>query len=178
MLLEQGNHFAKSPGAMSAPPAVDVCPAVIYHRHTEADWDPILPGAWRGGGSKMWHSAALGCKGSVRSEGAMGSWCRRRRGPGADGMSPHPQSHTQMVETLLLRGYLWAKAEKTISHISVALSTQPGPYLAGNLLKVRSKRDEFLEEKPVLFLHRTCRNIVYLYLKTLIQEACVLPKSH
>lgn len=56
-LLKQGTHFAKLPGAVSAPPAVDVCPAVIYHRHREAEWDLILPGAWRGGGSELWHSA-------------------------------------------------------------------------------------------------------------------------
>lgn len=57
MPLEQGNHFAKSPEAESTPSAVDVCPAVIYHRHMEAEWDPILAGAWRAGGSKMWLSA-------------------------------------------------------------------------------------------------------------------------
>lgn len=57
MLLEQGNHFAKLPGAVSAPPAVDVCPAAINHGHTEVEWDPILPGAWRGGGGEVWHSA-------------------------------------------------------------------------------------------------------------------------
>lgn len=57
MLLEQGNHFAKLPEAESASPAVDVCPAVIYHSHMEAEWDPILAGAWRAGGSEMWHSA-------------------------------------------------------------------------------------------------------------------------
>lgn len=50
--LEQGNHFAKLPGAASGPPAVDVCPAVIYHRHTEAEWDPVLPGAWRVEGTR------------------------------------------------------------------------------------------------------------------------------
>lgn len=50
--LEQGNHFAKLPGAASALPTVDVCPAVIYHRHTEAEWDPVLPGAWRVEGAR------------------------------------------------------------------------------------------------------------------------------
>lgn len=91
---------------------------------------------------------------------------------------PPPKPHTDGGNLLLLKGYLWAKTEKSISHISVALSTQPGSYLPGNLLKIRSKRDEFMEGKPELFLHGTGRNIVYFYLKTLIQEACVLPKSH
>lgn len=57
MLVEWEKHFAKLAGAASGPSAADVCPAVIYQRHTEADSDPILPDAWRGGASEMWCGA-------------------------------------------------------------------------------------------------------------------------
>lgn len=57
MLVERGKHFAKLAGAVSAPSAADVCPAVIYQRHTGADSDPILPDAWRGQEGEMWQGA-------------------------------------------------------------------------------------------------------------------------
>lgn len=84
----------------------------------------------------------------MRNEGAMGSWCRSKRGAGADGMSPPPlKPQTDGGNLLLLKGYLWVKTQKTTSHISVVLSTQPGPDLPGNLLKIRTKRDKFMEGK-------------------------------
>lgn len=57
MLIEHRKHFAKSAGAVSAPSAADVCPAIIYQRHTEADSDQILPDAWWGREGEMWSGA-------------------------------------------------------------------------------------------------------------------------
>lgn len=46
MVVEREKHFAKLAGAASASSAVDVCPAVIYQRHIEANLGPscLVPG--------------------------------------------------------------------------------------------------------------------------------------
>ena len=83
---------------------------------------------------------------------------RRRRVARADGMSPPPlKPHTDGGNLLLLlKGDMWAKAGKTASRISEMVPAHAVPCLSGNLLKIRSKRYEFTDGKPELFLHGAC----------------------
>lgn len=82
----------------------------------------------------------------------------RRRVTGTDGMSPPPlKLHAGGGNLLLLlKGDMWAKAGKTISHVSEMVPAHPVPRLSGNLPKIRSNRYKFTDGKPELFLHRAC----------------------
>lgn len=75
-------------------------------------------------------------------------------------------------------GVMWAKAGKTVSRVSETAPAQPVPCLSGNLLKIRCKTYKFTEWKTKATPARSTLIVLcILCLKTLIQEAYVLPKS-